>query len=105
MNDINKLVDRIVERGRLLALEEQGILGVKDGGIDRAKQMFGKNIENIVRENVLLIVNEIIGRDMEVLTTIDIREGEEVPDWTAVAVNDSKHEMRERLQKYMENAK
>lgn len=59
---VNKLVSRILERGRLHQLEIQNEIGVRDGGVELAKINFAHEILSLARTEASSLGDKIIGK-------------------------------------------
>lgn len=100
---VRELVLQILARGRLQQQELSGDVAVRDGGINMRVGFFTERMNQLIREHTIDIVNVIIGKDVELHPTTDVREGEQIPDYKGEAINQTKNQQRQLLELYKEN--
>jgi len=99
-NKINDLVLKILQRGRLNQQELEGKIGVRDGGINMAKNHFVREFIALSKQQTIAFADELIGPDRLIHSNTDLQEGEEIMDKADKAVFDFQVNQRIKLAEY-----
>ena len=98
---LTEIVDRIIERGRLLALEQEGKIGVKDGGITLRRIQFVEELKQFTKDEASDLAESLIGEDRKVRVSFtDVSDEEPVENPADVAVFAYQKSQREILEHY-----
>lgn len=99
-DSIKKLVLDILARGRLQQQEVDGKIGVKDGGINMRIDFFVEQFENIMTDHTYDIASLIVGDYVPLKPTVDLRDGDRIPDKVGIAINQLKAKQKDMLELY-----
>ena len=98
---IGEIVDRIMERGKQLALEEQGVYRVKDGGITLRRVQFVEEIKQFAKDEAVSLAEQLIGEDRKIRVSFtDISDEEPVENTADKAIHAFQNSQKEILEYY-----
>ena len=98
---LGEIVDRIIQRGKQLALEEQGVYNVKDGGITLRRIQFVEELKQFTKNEAVSLAEQLIGEDRKIRVSFtDISDEEPVANPADTAVHAFQDAQKQILEHY-----
>ncbi len=100
-DQLGEIVDRIMERGKQLAHEEQGHYNVKDGGVTLRRLQFIEELKQFAKTEAVSLAEDLIGQDRKIRVSFtDISDEEPVENPADVAVHAFQNAQKQILEYY-----